>query len=65
MFKNYRKTSVQSMRPYITGEDLTDISVSNEDAPTKGGMVAINPSNPDDMWYISPEFFNANYEEVS
>lgn len=62
-FKNYRKKHVQPMRPYIPGEDLTGISVSTEDTPEEGGMIAVNPTNPVDRWYISKEFFEANYEE--
>jgi len=63
-FKNYRKKNVQPMRPYIIGEDLTDISVNKEDTPEEGGMIAANPSNQEDKWYVGKEFFEANYEEV-
>ena len=41
MYKNYIKTAVQRMRPYVIGEDLTDVSVSVEDTPEVGGMIAI------------------------
>ncbi len=65
--KNYRKKNVQPMRPYVDGEDLTGISVSPEDQKLDtlaGGMIAINPNNPNDKWYIAKQFFNDNYEEV-
>ena len=42
-FKDYRKKNVQPMRPYILGEDLSAVSVSPEDVPEEGGMIAINP----------------------
>ncbi len=64
MFKNYRKKNVQPMRPYIPGEDLTGVSVSAEDTPEEGGMIAINPANPADMWYVAKDFFQANYVEA-
>lgn len=62
--KNYRKRTIQPMRPYVPGEDMTGISVSPEDTPEEGGMVAINSDNPEDQWYITPEFMATNYEEA-
>lgn len=63
-FKSYRKRSVTLMRPYVGGEDLTGISVSEIDDPAWGGMIAMNPSNHADRWYVSEKFFADNYEEV-
>lgn len=63
-FKNYRKKSVQPMRPYVPGEDLTGVSVSPEDTLELGGMIAVNPSNPNDKWYVAKAFFEANYVEA-
>jgi len=63
-FGKYRKKGVQLMREYIPGEDLTGISVSDQDTPEEGGMIAINLDNPDDKWYIAKEFFQKNYERV-
>lgn len=60
-FKLYRKKALQLMRPYILGEDLTGISVNKEDTPGLGGMIAINPHNPEDKWYVAKEFFEENY----
>jgi hypothetical protein len=60
-YKNYIKKAVQLMRPYIPGEDLTGISVSPEDTPEAGGMIAINPKNPNDKWYVAKDFFQENY----
>lgn len=64
-FKDYRKKNAQPMRPYIPGEDLSGISVSAEDIPKLGGMVAINVTNPKDMWYVQKEFFESNYVEAN
>ncbi len=61
--KNYRKKLIQPMRPYIVGEDLTGISVSKEDTPELGGMIAIGIDNGA-KWYVSKEFFRLNYELV-
>ncbi len=65
-WKFYRKTSTQEMRPYVPGEDLTEISVSPEDTPGPrggfGGMIARNSENYHDQWYVAAEFFAKNYE---
>ncbi len=63
-YKNYRKTAVQPMRPYVPGESMEGVSVSPEDTPELGGMIAVNPSNPSDKWYVAKNFFNKNYVEA-
>jgi hypothetical protein len=60
-YKEYRKKNTQSMRPYIPGEDLTGISVSQEDTPEEGGMIAVNSANANDKWYVAKKFFEENY----
>ena len=62
MMQNYRKKNVQPMRPYVLGEDMTGISVQKEDTPELGGMIAVNPLNSEDRWYVAKTFFNDNYE---
>ena len=57
----YRKRALQPMRPYEPGEDLTGVSVSIEDTPELGGMIAIGADNGA-KWYISKAYFKANYE---
>lgn len=64
-FKNYRKKNVQRMRPYEQGEDMTGISVNKEDTPEIGGMIAVNPYNSEDRWYVAKKFFQDNYEEAN
>ena len=62
-FMKYRRTNIAEMRPYVPGEDLTDISVSKEDDPeTDCGMVARNPKNHADQWYVARAYFEDNFE---
>ena len=63
-FKNYRKKNVQPMCPYHPGMDMTGISVNQEDTPELGGMIAVNPANPNDKWYVAKQFFDDNYVEA-
>lgn len=49
------------MRPYVEGESMEGISISAEDTPEVGGMIAINPNNEADKWYIAKSFFEENY----
>ena len=65
MWKFYRKTAVQEMRPYIVGEDLSGISVNSEDTPEFGGMIARNPKNHKDQWYVAKAFFEASYTDAT
>ena len=62
MMKNYRKKQLQPMRPYKPGESLTGVSVNPGDVPAVGGMIAVNPNDPNDQWYVSEAFFKENYE---
>jgi len=65
MWKKYRRTNVAEMRPYILGEDLTGISVSSVDDPEFDfGMIARNPLNHKDQWYVARKYFNENFEEI-
>lgn len=64
-WKAYRKSGTTEMRPYIQGEDLNGISVSAADNPeATGGMVARNPNNHADQWFVARDYFNANYIEA-
>ena len=53
------------MRPYIVGEAMEGISLSDEDTLEDGGMIAQNPDNPKDQWYVAKQFFEDNYVEVT
>lgn len=53
------------MRPYVKGEDLSGVSVSKEDNPeTDMGMIARNPKNHEDKWYVARKYFEDNFEEA-
>ena len=62
-FKKFRRTNIAEMRPYVKGEDLSKISVSKEDDPIIDmGMVARNPKNHKDQWYVARQYFENNFE---
>jgi hypothetical protein len=64
-FKQYKRKGLSEMRPYVEGEDITLISVSDQDKllPTLvGGYVARNPKNHLDLWYVAEKYFNDNLE---
>lgn len=64
-FKYYRRKGLSEMRPYVKGESLESISVSKEDNPeTDMGMIARNPKNHADQWYVARKYFEDNLEEV-
>jgi len=63
MWKKYKKTAEQEMRPYIPGEDLSGVSVSERDTPELGGMIA-RWQDDGALWYVSKGFFNENYKPV-
>lgn len=60
-YKNYIKKGIQPMRPYVPGEDLTGVGIPVNENPVKGGMIAVDPTNPVDKWYISERLFKENY----
>lgn len=53
------------MRPYLIGEDLSLVSVADVDTPEIGGMIARNPKNHKDQWYVAKKYFNDNLELVN
>lgn len=63
-WKEYRKKGTTEMRPYVPGEDLSIVSISKEDTPETGGMIARDKTNHADMWYVSKTYFEMNYEEA-
>lgn len=64
-FQKYRRTNIAEMRPYVPGEDLSQISVSKEDDPeTDRGMIARNPDNHADQWYVARAYFEKNFESA-
>lgn len=63
-YKQYSRKGLSEMRPYVSGEDMTGISVSQTDTPEVGGMVARNPKDHADQWYVAKKYFEDNLEEV-
>jgi hypothetical protein len=65
-WKQYRRKGLSEMRPYIPGESLNGISVSDADKPNigVGGMIARNPDNHGDQWYVAKEYFEKNLELI-
>lgn len=63
-WKLFRRKGQLYARPYIVGEELSPfVSVSAADKPLReGGMIARNPNNEADQWYINPDYFKQNYE---
>lgn len=64
-WKWYKRKGLSEMRPYHLGEDLTGISVNKEDFPEIGGMIARNPKNHNDQWYVAKKYFEDNLEEAN
>lgn len=64
-WKKYRRKGLSEMRPYVPGEDLSGISVSAVDKPEHDfGMIARNPLNHEDQWYVADKYFRDNFEEA-
>ena len=58
----YKRKGLSEMRPYLPGEDLSGVSVNAEDTPEEGGMIARNPENHKDQWYVAKAYFEQNLE---
>ena len=69
-FKKYRRKGLSEMRPFVPGEDLTGVSVSDADKALSEeefnkGFIARNPVNHNDQWYVARAYFDKNLEEVT
>lgn len=68
-FKQYRRTQIAEMVPWVDGFDMTNVSVSRPDAlagsPKPGDMIARNPKNHDDKWLVAAQYFADNFEELT
>ena len=68
-WNKYRRTNIAEMRPFDPAESLELISVSGPDAELfntdreefNKGMIARNPQNHADQWYVSRKYFEANF----
>ena len=65
-FKQYRRKRNAELRPYVLGEDMDGISISDADAkagsPKAGDMIARNPENYEDQWLVAAQYFADNFE---
>lgn len=61
-----RKSIPAMMRPYEPGEDLTSVSVSDDDrangSPKAGDMIARDPSNENDLWLVNATYFADKFD---
>jgi len=64
-WNQYQRKGISEMRPYIQNEDLSGVSVNPVDTPEIGGMVARNPKNHADQWYVARQYFEDNLELVT
>ncbi|HRH47621.1 MAG TPA: hypothetical protein PLP23_02645 [Panacibacter sp.] len=64
-WKQYKRKGLSEMRPYEKDEDLSGVSVSEQDDPENDmGMIARNPKNHADQWYVARKYFEDNFEEA-
>lgn len=62
-FKQYKRKGLSEMRPYVYGENMSKISVADVDDPRNDmGMIARNPQNHADQWYVARKYFDDNLE---
>jgi len=65
-FTTYKRKNIAEMRPYLEGEDMTSISISELDkqagSPKEGDMIARNPENHADQWLVAQRYFLDNFE---
>ncbi len=67
-FKQYRRTQIAEMTPWVDGMHLPDVSISAPDiaagSPKAGDMIARNPKNHEDKWLVAAKYFADNFEEM-
>lgn len=65
-WKQYKRKGLSEMRPFIEGENMSGISISDEDknagSPKLGDMIARNPKNHQDKWLVAKKYFEDNLE---
>ncbi len=65
-WNKYKRKGLSEMRPYIVGEDLPRVSISQADrengSPKQGDMIARNPINHADQWLVAQKYFEDNLE---
>ncbi len=65
-YKNYRRSQIAQLRPYIPGEVLVSVSISEPDkaagSPKPVDMIARNPKNHADQWLVAAQYFGDNFD---
>lgn len=69
MFQQYRRKQIAELRPYLEGETLQGVGISEEDrkagSPRVGDMIARNPKNHADQWLVAEAYFKDNFEPLA
>jgi len=62
-WRNYNSIEIVEMRPYQFGENMDEIRVNwdCDHPPTDLGMIARNPENHKEQWYIPRAHFETNF----
>lgn len=67
-YKQYRRKQIAELRPYVSGESLESVSISEVDikagSPKVGDMIARNPKNHEDKWLVAQKYFEDNFEPL-
>lgn len=67
-YTQYRRKQIAELRPWVRGDCMVDISVSEADrkagSPKPGDMIARNPKNHDDQWLVAAQYFADNFQPV-
>ena len=65
-WKQYKRKGLSEMRPYLAGEDVSHVGISEADrqngSPREGDMIARNPKNHADQWLVARKYFEDNLE---
>lgn len=65
-WKQYKRKGLSEMRPFVEGEDVSHVSISEPDkangSPKAGDMIARNPKNHEDQWLVAAKYFEDNLE---
>ena len=64
MYKYHRAKHATPIRPFVEGEDTSDIRIESGVDFEVGGYVAINPNCPSDKWYIAPQEYADNWSAL-
>ena len=66
-WNRYIKRGAIEATEWTIDTDMTLVSLSADDIengnPKSGGMIARDPKNPNDRWYINPDYFNKHYRK--